>query len=298
MEMYKIVVPGDFLSRDVKRAGEGTYVEDGCVYAHLYGILDEKDEIKVVALSGKYVPRRGDVVIGRIVDFSFPYWVVDIASPYKALLHVAEVAEEGERIEMSRMHEYLDIDDLIVAKVKSVDASMRVELSLMKEFRVRRGDRLIEISHTKIPRIIGRHGSMIKMLKERSGCFIFIAKNGRIWIKGREDAVDVVSEAILMIANEAHTSGLTDRVARMLDTFRFQRRTFRKQGAGVKERTEKREVGEYGSVGSDVRESESKSESESENESEGESESGSERESERVGEGGEIGLGERRIFDE
>ncbi|MCU4139970.1 MAG: hypothetical protein MW690_000860, partial [Methanophagales archaeon] len=24
MEMYKIVVPGDFLSRDVKRAGEGT----------------------------------------------------------------------------------------------------------------------------------------------------------------------------------------------------------------------------------------------------------------------------------
>ena len=262
MEMYKIVVPGDFLSRDVKRAGEGTYVEDGCVYAHLYGILDEKDEIKVVALSGKYVPRRGDVVIGRIVDFSFPYWVVDIASPYKALLHVAEVAEEGERIEMSRMHEYLDIDDLIVAKVKSVDASMRVELALMKEFRVRRGDRLIEISHTKIPRIIGRHGSMIKMLKERSGCFIFIAKNGRIWIKGREDAVDVVSEAILMIANEAHTSGLTDRVARMLDTFRFQRRNIYRNfpRAGVREGTEMRQgSGSGGGGGGSEHECESES---------------------------------------
>jgi len=239
MEMYKIVVPGDFLSKDVKRAGEGTYVEDGCVYAYRYGILDEKEEIRVVALSGKYVPCRGDVVIGRIVDFSFPYWVVDIASPYKALLHVAEVAEEGERIEMGRMHEYLDIDDIIVAKVKSIDASMRVELSLMKEFRVRRGDRLIEISHTKIPRIIGRHGSMIKMLKERSGCFIFISKNGRIWIKGREDAVNIVSEAILMIAEEAHTSGLTDRVARMLDSFRFQRRRQQRE-AGLKGETGKR----------------------------------------------------------
>ena len=132
---------------------------------------------------------------------------------------------------------------------------------------------------------------MIKMLKERSGCFIFIAKNGRIWIKGREDAVDVVSEAILMIANEAHTSGLTDRVARMLDTFRFQRRIFRKQGAGVKERTERREVGGYGSVGSDVKESESKSESESESECESEGES--ESKSGRVGEGEEVGLGER-----
>ena len=42
MEMYKIVVPGDFLSRDVKRAGEGTYVEDGCVYAHLTAFLTKR----------------------------------------------------------------------------------------------------------------------------------------------------------------------------------------------------------------------------------------------------------------
>ncbi|MCW3135690.1 MAG: exosome complex RNA-binding protein Rrp4 [Canidatus Methanoxibalbensis ujae] len=221
--MYRIVVPGDFISKDVKRAGEGTYIFSNCVYAQRYGVLDEKDEIKVVPFKGKYVPRRGDVVIGSIIDISFPFWIVEIASPYKALLHVLEVSDD-ERIEFGKMNEYLNLGDVIVAKVRNIDVSMRIELTLMKEFRIKRGDRIIEIPHTKIPRIIGRHGSMIKLLKERSGCFIFIAKNGRIWIKGDENAVNVVSEAILMIANEAHTSGLTDRVAAMLDALIKQRK--------------------------------------------------------------------------
>jgi len=86
--MYKIVVPGDFLSTDIRRAGEGTYVENGKVYALRYGILDDKDEIRVVPLSGRYIPKRGDVVIGRVEDIMYPYWVFDIASPYKGLLHV------------------------------------------------------------------------------------------------------------------------------------------------------------------------------------------------------------------
>ncbi len=40
--MYKVVVPGDFISEAVSRAGEGTYVEDGKVYEMRYGIVDER----------------------------------------------------------------------------------------------------------------------------------------------------------------------------------------------------------------------------------------------------------------
>jgi len=217
--MYKVVVPGDFISEEVNRAGEGTYVDDGKVYAMSYGIVKDKEEIKVVALSGKYMPSRGDVVIGKIVAISSPYWIVDIASPYEARLHMSEF-EKGtsSKIEFGDMSNYLDLDDLIVAKILNVDALMRVDLALKDEFRIGDRGRLIEISHTKVPRVIGRSGSMIKMLKDKCNCFIFIAKNGRIWIKGREADMNLALQVVLKIANEAHTSGLTDRVANFLDS--------------------------------------------------------------------------------
>ncbi len=219
--MYKVVVPGDFISEESNRAGEGTYVEEGKVYAMKYGIVDDREEIKVVALSGKYVPTKGDVVIGKIVEISFPYWIVDIASPYEARLHTSEFTRnEREKIEFGSMGKYLDLGDLIVAKVMNVDAMIRVDLALKNEFKIGEGGRLIEISHTKVPRLIGRSGSMIRMLKEKCNCFIFIAKNGRVWIKGSEDEMNLASQVVLMIENEAHTSGLTDRVSYFLDSFK------------------------------------------------------------------------------
>lgn len=217
--MYKVVIPGDFVSDDVNRAGEGTYVEDGKVYAVTYGVVDDKNEIRVVAFSGKYVPLMGDVVIGKITEISFPYWIVDIASPYEARLHMSEVAMRAEkRVEFGNMSAYLDFDDLVAVKVINVDAMMRIDLALQEDLDIGSGGRLIEISYTKVPRIIGRKGSMIRMLKEKCKCFIFVAKNGRIWIKGKAEDMKLASEVILMITTEAHTSGLTDRVAEFLDS--------------------------------------------------------------------------------
>lgn len=217
--MYKVVVPGDFISDKENRAGEGTYVEDGKVYALCYGIVEEREEIKVVALSGKYVPSKGDVVIGRIAEISYPYWIVDIASPYDARLHISECGGGAEKLDFGSMSRFLDVEDFIVAKVIQVNVLMRIELALKEEFKRRRGGRLVEIPHTKVPRVIGRNGSMIKMLKEKCNCFIFIAKNGRILIRGREADMNLASMVILKIADEAHTSGLTDRVANFLDSF-------------------------------------------------------------------------------
>ncbi len=216
--VYKVVIPGDFISDAADRAGEGTYVEDGKVYAIRYGVVDEKEEIKVVPFVGKYMPSKGDVVIGKIIEISFPYWIVDIGSPYEARLHMSE-APADKKIEFGNMHAYLDIDDLMVAKVINIDTLMRIDLRLMEDFQLGGAGRLIEIPHTKVPRIIGRKGSMIKMLKDKCKCFIFVAKNGRIWLKGSEEEMDIASEVILMIANEAHTSGLTDRVAHFLDSY-------------------------------------------------------------------------------
>ncbi|MFC1787145.1 exosome complex RNA-binding protein Rrp4 [Halobacteriota archaeon] len=209
----KLVIPGDLLSDDVKRAGEGTYVANGGVYASIYGILDSK-ELRVIPMFGKYIPHTGDIVIGKVVDISFSNWIIDINSPYEALLHISE---HPDRIYPFDMGRFLDIGDLFIAKVKDIDATMRVDL-MLENFSPLRNGRVIEISHTRIPRVIGRGGSMINLLKKELDCSIFVGQNGRILVHGEEDNMDIAIQTLLKIESESHTPGLTDLVREMIIT--------------------------------------------------------------------------------
>jgi exosome complex component RRP4 len=210
----KVVVPGDLLSEDAKRSGEGTFVKDGRVYSLLYGLANYKDKINVIPLAGKYVPAPGDNVIGVIKDITFSNWIVDINSPYDGLLHISEFPK---RIEAEEMSKYLRMGSSIMTRVKDVDPTMKVELTLndRKLGSIRTG-RVIEISHTRVPRLIGKGGSMISMLKKEMNCNIFVGQNGRIWINGGAEDMDLALKTILLIEKEAHTNGLTDRIVEFL----------------------------------------------------------------------------------
>jgi exosome complex component RRP4 len=73
------------------------------------------------------------------------------------------------------------------------------------------------ITATKIPRIIGKKGSMITMLKKETATDIIPGQNGVILVTGtNRDQERVAVEAIYMIEREAHTTGLTDRVRAMI----------------------------------------------------------------------------------
>jgi len=98
-----------------------------------------------------------------------------------------------------------------------VDMHMKVELTLRDRGLgpVKKG-RIIEITPTKVPRVIGQSGSMISMLKNETNCEIFIGQNGRIWIKGKDSDMDDLAGAIDLIVRESHVPGLTDRVFRFL----------------------------------------------------------------------------------
>jgi exosome complex RNA-binding protein Rrp4 len=56
---------------------------------------------------------------------------------------------------------------------------------------------------------------MINMIKQKTGCVIYVGKNGVVWLRGDNKAEAI--EAILTIERESHTAGLTDRIARMLE---------------------------------------------------------------------------------
>jgi exosome complex component RRP4 len=210
----KLVIPGDYLSDDVKMADEGTYVENDKVYSSVFGIASTKNHIRVVPLSGKYIPKPGDLIIGTVSEVAFSNWIVNIRSPYEGLLHISEFPR---RIESTDMSKYLKVGDSIMTFVKDVDASMKVELTLNDQrLRQIKEGRIIEVTPSKVPRFIGRSGSMIAMLKNETNCNIFIGQNGRIWITGKDMDMDLAVKAILKIERETHISGLTDRITRFL----------------------------------------------------------------------------------
>ncbi|MDD4162603.1 MAG: exosome complex RNA-binding protein Rrp4 [Methanothrix sp.] len=212
----KVVVPGDLLSEDAKRSGEGTYVKNGSVYSLLYGLANFRDKINVIPLAGKYIPGTGDNVIGVVKDITFSNWIVDINSPYDGLLHISEFPK---RIESDEMSKHLRIGSSIMTRVKDVDPTMKVELTLndRKLGQIKAGQ-VIEISHTRVPRLIGKGGSMISMLKKEVNCNIFVGQNGRIWISGGTEDMDLALKTITLIEREAHTNGLTDRIVDFLKT--------------------------------------------------------------------------------
>lgn len=213
--MREIVVPGDLLSESGLKPGPGTYVEGGHVYASQLGIKTVRSNvIGVVPLSGQYIPVRGDMVIGKIVDMGASNWLVDINAAHPSPLHVNEVPW---RVEFGETSRFMTVGDLVSLKVLGVDELGKVLIS-MKEHGLRKlsGGVVIEVSPSKVPRVIGRNGSMIQMLKNSTGCRIFVGQNGRIWVDGDLDNMLKAIEAIKLIEDEAHSVGLTEKVKKML----------------------------------------------------------------------------------
>ncbi len=212
----KLVIPGEILSDDPNLADEGTYVEGGKVFASVFGIASttSKNQKRVVPLSGKYIPQPGDIIIGTVTEVAFSNWIVDIRSPYEGLLHISEFPR---RIDNSEMSKFLKVGDSIMTVVKDVDPFMKVELTLNDQrTRHLQEGRIVEVTPSKVPRLIGRNGSMIAMLKSETKCNIFIGQNGRIWITGKDRDIDFAIRAILKIERESHISGLTERISRYL----------------------------------------------------------------------------------
>ena len=211
----KIVIPGDLLSENNKKAGYGTYIKNDKVYSLFCGIENLKeDKVGVIPLAGAYVPSVNDVVIGIVIAVTPSNWIMNIASPYEGLFHVSEYPR---RVESRDMPQILDVGDSLILRVKDVDSSMKVELSLRDStFHKLKTGQIVEVEPVKVPRVIGHGGSMISMLKRETNCSIFVGQNGRIWIDGKDEDVELLSKALRKIELEAQRSGLTDRIYNFL----------------------------------------------------------------------------------
>lgn len=212
----EVVVPGELLAISSKKAGVGTYSEGGKIFASQLGIKTVRpDSISVVPLAGQYIPVTGDLVVGKIVDVGASNWLVDINSPYPSPLHVNEVPW---RVEFGETRKFMTVGDIVLLMIVGVDETKRIRVS-MQEHGLRKltGGMVMEVSPSKVPRVIGKNGSMIQMLKNMTSCRIYVGQNGRIWIDGELDSIVRAVQAIRMIEDEAHSQGLTEKVKALLE---------------------------------------------------------------------------------
>jgi exosome complex component RRP4 len=79
------------------------------------------------------------------------------------------------------------------------------------------GGRIINVNPNKVPRIIGKQGSMVSMIKDATGCRIVVGQNGVVWIDGLPEGELIAVEAIAMIEEKSHLTGLTDKVKAFLE---------------------------------------------------------------------------------
>ncbi len=201
MEDEKIVLPGDVIGKgEVKRSERGIVREEnGTKYAMVIGMIRDN---KFIPLEHVYIPKPGDPVVGIIVSERRGMgYVVDTNTYYPGLILSREV-----RIK-------LPVSTQIFAKVSRVESNGNVVLSDITKLPA---GKVVDVPAAKIPRIIGREGSMINTIKKKTGTSIYIGFNGYIWI-GRKGNVAKAVKAIKAVVSKAHMRGLTDEISSVLE---------------------------------------------------------------------------------
>jgi exosome complex component RRP4 len=218
-EKKQLVTPGEVLAEGDYLAGDNTYNEGNKIYASRIGLADcDNKKVDVVALRAFYVPKVGDIVIGTVAEVGFTGWTIDIKAPYSALLRASDVLSRPFKPQNDELSQVLNAGDLIVAKIASYDRAHDPQLTVGEPGlgKITRGQ-IMRVTPTKIPRVIGRKGSMISMIKQETGCQIILGLNGVILVTGKNPkSEELAMMAIQKIENESHTSGLTDRISQLL----------------------------------------------------------------------------------
>ncbi len=214
-----VVVPGECMAEGMDYLpGQGTYRDGENIFSSRLGLVSvDGRAIKLIPLSGRYIPKKRDTIIARITDVIMSGWLLDTNSAYHAMLSMKEGTSEfiprG-----ANLRKYFDFDDYVVCEITNVTSQKLVDVTskgpgLYKLV----GGRVIEINTNKVPRLIGKQGSMVNMIKNATGCKITVGQNGLIWLNGEPEKEIIAVKAMKLIEEKAHKSGLTDEIKAFLE---------------------------------------------------------------------------------
>jgi exosome complex component RRP4 len=216
----RYVVPGDKIVEGNFRPLMNVIKVGNSIIATRIGIAESgREGVKVIPLSGVYIPRVNDIVIGKITDHSSLSWEVDVNSCFSAHLPAQDVFGRDFSPARDDMGRQLATGDLIAARIIAFDRTRDPMLTIQDKDlgKIPRGE-LLKISPTRVPRLIGKRGSMIQTIEQATQTRILIGQNGIVVVMGRNvDGTKLAIRAIRMVEEEAHTANLTQRVKVLLN---------------------------------------------------------------------------------
>ena len=220
VENKQIVFPGETLAQgmDYLPSGDVVRVGENLLATKIGMISVDGRVLKLLPLTGPYIPRRRNTIIGQVSSIGLSGWRLNIRWPFDGNLGLAEASSDY--IERgSDLSKYFKVGDYLMVQVTNVASSKVIDLTAKGPGLGKLGvGRVFQVKCTKVPRIIGKQGSMVSLIKDFTKCRISVGQNGRVWLSGEDPKLeDLAVRAIEMIEREGHVPGLTDRVKAFLE---------------------------------------------------------------------------------
>ena len=216
-KVREISIPGELIgSSKTFKTGYGTYIEGDKIFSKFVGVLQKSEEyVSVIPLSGVYVPQPNDKIIGVVEEAEKFGWILNINSAWQGFLSLSEGVDEYVDLKRINPTRYFDVGDIVYTEVKESRRGGDIQLTMKTPIaRKLKGGVIIKITPSKVPRLIGKQGSMVNLIKEKTGTIIRVGQNGLVWVSGENG--DKAIKAIKMIDEKSHIYGLTDEIAKLL----------------------------------------------------------------------------------
>jgi len=215
----KYVIPGDVITTGPFRPEQNVILEGDKIISTTIGISEIYDDVvKVITLTGKYIPKIDDLVIGKINSHTSLSWELDINSCYVGFLPAQDVFGRDFSAHADELSSKLKTGDLVATRIANFDRT-RDPLVTISDRDLGKIDSgvLVKISPSKVPRLIGKKGSMIQMIEMATDAAVTIGQNGWVVISCESpEGLLKAKKAIEMVNEKAHVANLTDQIKEML----------------------------------------------------------------------------------
>jgi exosome complex component RRP4 len=216
----KYVIPGDVVTTGPFRPEQNVILEGDKIISTTIGISEIYDDsVKVITLTGKYIPKIDDLVIGKVNSHTSLSWELDINSCYVGFLPAQDVFGRDFSAHADELSSKLKTGDLVAARIANFDRTRDplVTISDRDLGKIDSGD-LVKISPSKVPRLIGKRGSMIQMIEMATNAAVTIGQNGWVVVSCENpEGLLKAKKAIEMVDQKAHVANLTDQIKDMLE---------------------------------------------------------------------------------
>ncbi len=216
----KYVIPGDVITTGPFRPEQNVILEGNKIISTTIGVSEIYDDsAKVISLTGKYLPKINDLVIGKVKSHTSLSWELDINSCYVGFLPASDVFGRDFSAHADELTSKLKAGDLVATRIANFDRTRDPLITIADRDlgKIDSGD-LVKISPSKVPRLIGKRGTMIQMIETGTNAVITIGQNGWVVVSCENpEGLLKAKKAIQMVDEYAHVANLTDQIKDMLE---------------------------------------------------------------------------------